>query len=153
MALHLFLYSHFCCRSIVYIASVTYTHSNLSTSQPPYSTNSPNPPSHLQLTRQKLRSSHPKTPILLFVSSHTDHQICSWNIAFLFQSLCQRCIYILFLLCCSSLLEDVDEDEFLGAGEGETGIFEDEFVGFVLGDYLRGREREMLVVGGGGRGR
>jgi len=79
----------------------------------------------LQLTRQKLRPPHPKTPILLFVSSHTDYQICLWNSAFFFQSLCQCCIYILFLLCCASLLEYLDEDEFVAAGEGESGVFED----------------------------
>lgn len=81
MAYILFLYVHSCCQGIIYIASVTYI--NLTSFLP-----SLNHFNRLQLTRQKLRPAHPKTPILLFVSSHTDYQICLWNSTFFFQSLC-----------------------------------------------------------------
>jgi hypothetical protein len=39
-------------------------------------------------------------------------------------------------LCVSALLEDLDEDEVVGALEAEVRVFADEFVGLVLGYHL-----------------
>lgn len=36
----------------------------------------------------------------------------------------------------ATLLEDLDENELVGTGQAEIGVFADDLVGFVLGDDL-----------------
>lgn len=101
-----------------------------------HDTHAPLPPPALQIPLQKLRPPKPKTPILPLVPRNTDNEVLRRNTALGVQARGQRGIRGLFLLGVAALLEDLDEEEFVGADEAQVCVFHYEFVGFVLGYYL-----------------
>lgn len=90
----------------------------------------------LQLASQELRPSQTKTPILPRVRRNADNQIRTGDAALLLEALRQRRVDSLLLSSIAALLENLDEDELVGAGEAEVGVLTDDLVGLVLGDDL-----------------
>lgn len=89
--------------------------------------------SRLQIALQELRPSESKTPILLLVPRARNHKIRLGLATLASQLLRKLGIQRFLLVCTSTLLEDLDQDEFIRALDSQIRVFHDEFVGFVLG--------------------
>lgn len=89
-----------------------------------------------QLPGQELGPSQTEAPVLARVGGDADDQVGAGHAALLVEALGQGGVHGLLLGGVAALLEDLDEDELVGAREAEVGVLADHLVGLVLGDDL-----------------
>lgn len=88
------------------------------------------------ITNKERRPSSPNAPILLLVPVNGNEQIITLKPTLLFQFIGDRRVKLLFCSGVAALLENLDENQLVGACVAEVEVFEYHLFGIVLGDDL-----------------
>lgn len=87
---------------------------------------------HLKVSGEKLCPSQTQAPVFFLIPDAAHNQVASCQAALLPQALGQFRVDRFLLLKASALLEDLDDDYFVGSLVAEIGIFTDNLVRFML---------------------